>query len=115
MLERVSQLAEQAAANVSRRQFLGRIGKGAGMTAAVLGGLLIHSPPAWAGRKVRMCADPSSYSECSGLPVGSPCSYAGGGKCATSGKEISPGVYNCNYCKVPGSGNNSGGGGGPRR
>ena len=111
MLEKVSQFAEQAATNVSRRQFLGRLGKGAGITAAALGGMLIHSTPAWAGRKVRMCADPSSYSECSGLPVGSPCSFAGGGKCATNGKEISPGVYDCSYCKVSGGGNNGGGGG----
>ena len=113
MLEKISQLAEQAATKVSRRRFLGRLGKGAGITAAALGGLLVHGSQAWAGRGkgVRMCAAPSSYTPCSGLPVGSPCPFAGGGKCATSGDEVSPGVYDCDYCKVPGSGNNGGGGG----
>jgi hypothetical protein len=40
MLEKVNQLAEQAATNVSRRQFLGRLGRSAMAVAAASGGLL---------------------------------------------------------------------------
>lgn len=108
MRSKVNQIAEQVASNVSRRGFLGRLGKGAGVVAAAVGGALIHSSSVWAGKGkgVRVCADPSSYTPCSGLTVGSPCPFAGGGRCATSGREISPGIYDCDYCKVSGSGNN---------
>jgi hypothetical protein len=50
MFEKVSQIAEQAATNVSRRQFLGRFGKGALMLAAALGATLALPGVAHAGR-----------------------------------------------------------------
>ena len=40
MLEKVSQLAEQAATNMSRRQMLGRVGRAAAAATAVLAGLM---------------------------------------------------------------------------
>jgi hypothetical protein len=40
MFDKVSQAAEKAATNVSRRAFLGRLGKGALTTAGVLGAML---------------------------------------------------------------------------
>lgn len=40
MFEKLNQIAEQAATSASRRQFLGRLGKGALAVAAAAGGLL---------------------------------------------------------------------------
>lgn len=102
MLRKFNQLAERAATDVSRRQFLGRVGRGAGAAAAALGGLLAAGAPVLAGKKVRICADPSTYGPCSGLPLGSPCGVNDSGRCASSLDEISPGVYNCNFCRTPG-------------
>ncbi len=39
MFDKVSQVAEKLATNVSRRAFLGRLGQGALITAGVLGGM----------------------------------------------------------------------------
>lgn len=50
MLEKVTHIAEQAATNVSRRNFLERLGRGAGVAAAALGGLLISSTRVQADR-----------------------------------------------------------------
>jgi hypothetical protein len=50
MLEKVSQLAECAATNVSRRQFLGRFGHGAMVVAAAAGGMLTCPSAAEAAR-----------------------------------------------------------------
>lgn len=41
MFKKFNRLAEQAATSVSRRQFLGRLGRGAAAAAAVMGGLLV--------------------------------------------------------------------------
>jgi len=49
MLERFSQLAEQAASNVSRRQFLRRFTQGAVISAGMLAAALGHSDRARAG------------------------------------------------------------------
>ena len=43
MFEKVSQIAEQAATNVSRRRFFGRFGRGAMAVAAGVAGLLVSS------------------------------------------------------------------------
>ncbi len=43
MFEKVSQIAEQAATNVSRRRFFGRFGRGAMAVAAGVAGLLANS------------------------------------------------------------------------
>jgi hypothetical protein len=57
MLERFSQMAEQAATNVSRRQFLGRFGRGAMIVAATAGGLLTLPSAAKAARPGRCCCN----------------------------------------------------------
>ncbi len=103
MFEKASRVAQRVATSASRRQFLGRIGTGAMATAAAFAGLLIHAAPARAGRGGRICADPSTVPQCSGLPVGSPCVAPGGveGKC--SAKKKVAGVYDCNVCRVPGT------------
>ena len=41
MLEKISYIADQAATDVSRRQFIGRLGRTAAGLAAVLGSLLL--------------------------------------------------------------------------
>ena len=50
MFEKFNQIAEQAATNASRRQFLGRLGRGALTVAAVVGGILALPAEAQAGR-----------------------------------------------------------------
>ena len=102
MLEKVSQIAEQAATSVSRRHFLGRFGKGAMALAAAAGVLLAVPTTARAGRNVRMCSTESGVLECQGKPYGSTCENNGPGKCVGP-KTEERGVYNCNYCKPKGS------------
>jgi hypothetical protein len=46
MFERINQAAERAAAGVSRRMFLGRLGRGALVAAGALGGVLALPRPA---------------------------------------------------------------------
>ena len=81
MLEKVSRLAEQAATNVSRRQFLGRFGRGAMIVAAAAGGALALPGVARAGRPSKLCGEFSGI--CSGLTTGSACDgrEGGPGKC----------------------------------
>ena len=55
MFEKVFDIAERAATNVSRRQFLGGFGRGAMTAAAGLGGLLVLAGNARAGKKIRIC------------------------------------------------------------
>jgi hypothetical protein len=74
MLERISKLAEQAATGVSRRQFLGRFGRGAMVVAAAAGGLLAIPQISVAGRKPpRLCNGAISSLSCQGLHVGDGC------------------------------------------
>lgn len=70
MFEKFSQLAQQTATNVSRRQFLGRVGRGALIAAGVVGGFLAFGSEAQAGRRV--CGINSDW-QCAGRVVGSPC------------------------------------------
>ena len=79
MFEKVSQLAEQAAANVSRRQFLGRLGRDAAAAAAALGGLLAFPTVAMSGRRIRRCS--LDGPTCGGQLVGSPCPGQPRGHC----------------------------------
>jgi len=51
MFARFNKMAEQAATNVSRRQFLGRLGRAALGAATVAGGLLALPTVARAGRR----------------------------------------------------------------
>ena len=81
MFEKFSQLAEQAATNVSRRQFLGQVGRGAMTVAAVVGGLLALPNVAQAGGG-RACSGPLTSAECQGKNVGDLCTAANvSGKC----------------------------------
>ena len=73
MLEQISQLAEQAATNVSRRQFLGRFGRSAMVVAATAGGLLAIPNVAHAGRKPPRACGTNSPLSCQGLNVGDGC------------------------------------------
>jgi hypothetical protein len=50
MREKFDQLAATAAYGASRREFLGRLGRGAMLAAAAAGGLLAAARPAHAGR-----------------------------------------------------------------
>lgn len=75
MLDKLNHVAQQAATNVSRRQFLGRFGRGAAFTAAALGGLLAMPTVAGAAKRVQMCSELSGT--CSGQYVGSACGGSG--------------------------------------
>jgi len=65
MLEKVSQLAGLAAANVSRRQFLGRFGKAALLAAGALSTFLALPSSATAGRGPKF-ACPEGTRKCKG-------------------------------------------------
>ena len=81
MLEKVTRVAEGAAADVSRRQFLGRLGLGAMRVAAALGGVLALADIAKGRPPVRICGDRSSFS-CVNAPVGAGCFDSDGfGQC----------------------------------
>jgi hypothetical protein len=93
MFENFSQMAEQMATGLSRRQFLGRAGQGALVLAAALGGFLAFPTGARAARKCSSDADcrrgqvcrsghcvnpplacgPSSSLSCQGLNAGDGC------------------------------------------
>jgi hypothetical protein len=97
MLENLSQFAEQAATSVSRRAFLGQLGRGAFFLAGVLGGLLAVTMPAAAAPK-RCCL----YA-CSGQKgVWRTCHRKGDGPCIDS-------YHGTEYvCVLQGEGNCSG-------
>jgi hypothetical protein len=71
MYEKFSQLAAQAATSVSRRQFLGRLGRGALAAAAATAGTLVHPGEALARRGKARC-----------------CYYRCGGRGGTSGRYV---------------------------
>jgi hypothetical protein len=72
MLEKISQAAEKMATSASRRQFLGRLGRGAMAAAAALAGLLALPGDAQAARR-RVCNNVTSDVSCWGATVGDPC------------------------------------------
>ena len=100
MLEKVCEIAEQAATSVSRRQFLGRIGRGAAATAAVLGGLLALPAVSHAGKKVQTCS--LDGPTCLGQLAGSPCS-GGKGVCRPCDRSDKSPVVDC-CCRRLGGG-----------
>lgn len=104
---KIKKAAEHIVMNVTRRRFLNQVGRGAMATVMVVSGMLAATRSSHASGK-RICSSPSSFSECSGKPVGSHCSFAGGGVCATSRDAYDPktDTYDCYYCKVSGTGNN---------
>jgi hypothetical protein len=73
MFEKLSQIAEQAATNCSRRQFLGQMGRGALVVSAAIGGLLALPAVTQAGRQPRLCVE-GSAAGCVGVLEGYPCS-----------------------------------------
>lgn len=108
MLERINQIAEQAATNVSRRQFLGGFGRTAAGAAAALGGLLVFSDFAKGGRKPRIPCASASSSACINHYVGDQCASSKSSKC-----KVWEGTENSCYCFHSRTG--GGGGGGRRR
>ena len=70
MFEKFGQMAERAATSVSRRQFLGRFGRGAVAVAAAIGGLLAFPAASYGERYI--CPD-GSFWTCVGSPVGTFC------------------------------------------
>jgi hypothetical protein len=107
MLEKFSQIAEQAATNASRRQFLGRLGKGALTAAAVVSGVLTSEaaltrrPP----RRPRACGEGSDI-YCRGLVEGAYCQIG-----TTAGTCVGASACSCR----PASGPRGGRGGRTRR
>jgi hypothetical protein len=73
MFEKLSQMAEQAATSVSRRQFLGRFG-GAAALACGAAGLLAQTA------RAGVICDANSWG-CAGKRAGSSCSTTKGCKC----------------------------------
>jgi len=79
MFEKISQIAEHAATNVSRRQFFGSLGRAAMVLAAAAGGLLAM-PGAADARPDHICSGFSGI--CAGLSAGSGCvDRDGPGRC----------------------------------
>jgi hypothetical protein len=90
MFEKVGQLAERVATSVSRRDFLGRFGRGAMAVAAAAAGLL--ALPNSAQAAAQYC-DVTSEAECIGKKFGSRCVDASGpGRCKNFGN-----INSC-YC-----------------
>jgi hypothetical protein len=69
MLEKIGRIAERAATNVSRRQFLGCVGRGAMALAAAAGGLLAVAAEA---QGATVCGANSHYA-CRGKTAGQWC------------------------------------------
>jgi hypothetical protein len=96
MFENFNQLAEAAASGVSRRQFLGRLGRGAMLAASAAAGLLAFCSDAETARQPRVCGAGSSAS-CLGANVGDTCYEEGAGTCQTAtGKATDTACY----CRV---------------
>ncbi len=90
MFKRVNQLAEQVVTTASRREFLGRVGRGALVTAGVIGGFLAFGSEAQAGRRRRKCC--TTDANC---PRGHICV---GGRCIKGVRGQACGVGSDNYC-----------------
>jgi hypothetical protein len=83
MFEKVGEMAEQVATQVSRREFLGRLAGTAMTAAAVLAGILAFSGGAAAKKPGPQYCDPAfSIPECAGALEGMMCGGGGyGGYC----------------------------------
>ena len=73
MFEKVGQIAEQAATNVSRREFLGRFGRGALAVAAAAGGILAFPAVGHAGRRTQRMCSADSFGGCQSQVEGAIC------------------------------------------
>lgn len=96
MLEKFGRAAEHMALGLSRRQALGRLGRGALGIAGALAGLSLLGGQAQA--KGNICS-PNSPNGCANQPVGTPCLYSPG-KCWSYPKQYdAAGQLICNVCK----------------
>lgn len=85
MFEKFMRAAERAADGVSRREFFGRLGRGAAVVAAAAAGVAATAGDAQAAGT----CNPGGSSSCRGKPVGSTCFYARGiGTCKTFNKQM---------------------------
>src|SRR5262245_35962390 len=81
MFEKFSQFAEQAATNVSRRQFLGGLGRTALAVAAAAGALLVLPSDANAIPQGTLCSPTCSSIYCANNLIGGQCRT---GKCVAA-------------------------------
>lgn len=86
MFDKVSQMAEEMATRVSRRQFLGRVGYGA-MRAAGIAGALLALPALGRADKKPPAVCTGGDPGCIGSFIGSPC---GGGRDGGTGNCLPP-------------------------
>ena len=99
MLKKVTEIAEQAVTNVSRRQFFGWLGRGAVASATVLGGFLAVSREASAGRKAPQLCLPASHQDCSA--VGQRCGPGLRGTCVSVDRKDKSESVLCS-CRIKG-------------
>src|SRR5262245_28526311 len=98
MFDKLSQMAEQAATSVSRRQFLCRFGRTAAAVAAAAGALLAQS--ALAAKQVKRCDSYYSDGSCANQIVGAFCGYRS--NCVVTA-DLGGGLYACS-CQSKGRG-----------
>ena len=84
MFEKLSEIAERSATSASRREFLGRIGRGALIAAGAVSGFLAFGAEAQAGRRV--CGINSVW-QCAGRVAGSPCGSPGSRRKCVGGPD----------------------------
>jgi hypothetical protein len=111
MFEKIGRLAEAAATNVSvsRRGFLGQLGRGALVVAGAVGGLLVFSRDALAAGSYVCCVYQCYYGPFGGprqgftrrycYPPGSSCSSPLWVQCPYGGTLQQKLVNSCNSCK----------------
>ena len=98
MFDRLSQVAEALATGVSRRGFVGSIGRWAGATALAMAGVLTAANQARAGAG-KTCCIWASLSGClctACVPLGSPCPPS---PCGTLISPSTRTVHDCGACR----------------
>lgn len=73
MFERLFEIAERSATRASRRQFLGRLGRGALVAAGAVSGFLAFGAEAQAGKRPQVCSTDSPAGQCRGRVEGHVC------------------------------------------
>jgi hypothetical protein len=89
MFEKLVEVAERSVTRASRRQFLGRVGRGALVAAGVLGGFLAFGSETQAEKRKRRC---TSDADC---PRGYICN---GSQCVKGVRNQACGTGSDNYC-----------------
>jgi hypothetical protein len=111
MFEKTSKLAEKVASSLSRRHFLGSLGRWAGATALAMAGVLTNPGTARAGSKtccayghvVNSLTGPDTIVVCGliCLPAGSPCPTTPPSGCSSTDYLLdSYSVGSCGDCKL---------------